>query len=380
MLTFDCVLFSVSLLLHTIKTALRAILYYITGHGYGHAVRSNQVIRALRNLNRDVRIHVRSTAPEWLFDHPSRPVSYTSQSIDVGVIQPNSLRMDLGATLQACRELRDSLPKLIEQELTFIKQQQIDLIVGDIPPASFEIAAHARIPSVAITNFTWDVIYRAYADVHPGFIPIINEMTRFYNKATLALTLPYACDMSMFPRHEAIPWVARLSSLNKLQARAAFGLPERETIVLLSFGGLGLADFPWHRLNNFPEYFFVTTAPATRSCGNLLVLDDAQRQYEDLLRAVDVIVTKPGYGIVADLLAHRLPVLYTERGDFPEYPFLVKALIDLATAEFIPQNALLSGNIQPYIAALLEKKPARRTVELNGAAVAAGKILELLDR
>jgi len=288
--------------------------------------------------------------------------------------------MDLGATIQACRELHRRLPKLIEQELTFIKQQQIDLIVGDIPAASFEIAAQAKIPSVAITNFTWDVIYRAYADEHPGFIPIINDMTGFYNKASLALTLPYPCDMSMFARRVAIPWIARLSSLNRTQARAAFGLPERETIVLLSFGGLGLADFPCHRLDNLPEYFFVTTGPATRSRGNLLVLDDAQRQYEDLLRAVDVIITKPGYGIVADLLAHRLPVLYTERGDFPEYPFLVKALNDLATAEFIPQDALLSGNIQPYIAALLEKEPARRPVDLSGAAVAAGKILELLDQ
>jgi len=59
---------------------------------------------------------------------------------------------------------------------------------------------------------------------------------------------------------------------------------------------------------------------------------------------------------------------------------LVKALNDLATAEFIPQDALLSGNIQPYIAALLEKEPARRPVDLSGAAVAAGKILELLDQ
>ena len=337
------------------------------------------MIRALRQLDPDIRIHVRTTAPEWLFYHPARPVSYTSQSIDVGVIQPNSLRMDLGATIQACRELHDRLPMLIEQEVRFIKQQKIDLIVGDIPPASFEIAAQADIPSVAITNFTWDVIYRAYADEHPGFIPIIDEMTCFYNKASLALTLPYPCDMSMFPHRETIPWIARLSSLNRTQARAAFGLPERESIVLLSFGGLGLADFPWRRLDDFPEYFFVTTGSG-QSSSNLLVLDDPQRHYEDLLRAVDVIVTKPGYGIVADLLAHRLPVLYTERGAFPEYPFLVKALNDLATAEFIPQDVLLSGNIQPYIAALLEKNPARGSVDLNGAAVAAGTILELLDR
>jgi UDP:flavonoid glycosyltransferase YjiC (YdhE family) len=359
---------------------LRAILYYITGHGYGHAVRSNQVIRALRQADPDVRIHVRTTAPEWLFYHPSLPVSYTRQSIDVGVIQPNSLRTDLVATIQACRDLHNSLPKLLDQEVEFVKQQRIDLIVGDIPPAGFEIAALANIPSVAITNFTWDVIYRAYADEHPGFIPLIDQMTRFYKKATLALTLPYPCDMRMFPRRAAIPWISRLSSLSKTQARAAFGLPESATIVLLSFGGLGLASLPWQRLNELTEFFFVTTGAAGHSRGNLLVLDDAQRRYEDLLRAVDVIVTKPGYGIVADLLAHRLPVLYTERGEFPEYPFLVQALTELATAEFIPQDALLSGNLRPSLVKLLKRNPTWRSVQLDGAAVAAEKVLALLDR
>jgi UDP:flavonoid glycosyltransferase YjiC (YdhE family) len=270
------------------------------------------------------------------------------------------------------------MPNLVEQEVKFIKQQKIDLILGDIPPACFEIAARANIPSVAITNFTWDVIYRAYTDVHPGFVPLIDDMTRFYSKATLALALPYPCDMSMFPRCEAIPWVTRLSSLTRNRARAAFGLPQDRTVVLLSFGGLGLDDLPWRELDEMTEFFFVTTAPAGKSRENLLILDGAQRHYEDLLRAVDVIVTKPGYGIVADVLAHRLPVLYTERGQFPEYPFLVHALNDLATAEFIPQDELLSGNIRPYLLRLLEKEQSWPSVQLNGASVAAAKILALL--
>jgi UDP:flavonoid glycosyltransferase YjiC (YdhE family) len=338
------------------------------------------VIRALRQADPEVRIYVRTTAPQWLFYHSSLPVSYTPLAIDAGIIQPNSLRMDLDATVQACRDLHDSLPKLLDQEVEFIRQQSIDLIVGDIPPAAFEIAARADIPSVAVTNFSWDVIYRAYADEHPGFIPLINEMANFYTRATLALTLPYPADMSMFPRREAIPWITRLSSLNRAQARAVFGLPENATIVLLSFGGLGLANFPWQRLDELTEFFFVTTGAAGSSRGNLLVLDDAQRRYEDLLRAVDVIVTKPGYGIVADLLAHHLPVLYTERGNFPEYPFLVRALKDLATAEFIPQDALLCGNILPALVRLLEQRPAWPSVQLNGAAVAAEKVLALLDQ
>jgi UDP:flavonoid glycosyltransferase YjiC (YdhE family) len=270
------------------------------------------------------------------------------------------------------------MPNLVEQEVEFIKQQKIDLVVGDIPPVCFEIAARANIPSVAITNFTWDVIYRAYTDAHPGFVSLIDDMTCFYSKATLALALPYPCDMNMFPRRKAIPWVTRVSALSRNSARAAFGLPQNRTIVLLSFGGLGLDDLPWRELDETTDFFFVTTAAAGESRGNLLILDGAQRHYEDLLRAVDVIVTKPGYGIVADVLAQRLPVLYTERGEFPEYPFLVQALNELATAEFIPQDELLSGNLRPYLLRLLAKELSWPAAQLNGAGVAAENILALL--
>jgi UDP:flavonoid glycosyltransferase YjiC (YdhE family) len=288
--------------------------------------------------------------------------------------------MDLETTFRKCRDLHDRLPGLVEQEVKFIKQQKIDLIVGDIPPVCFEVAARAKIPSVAITNFTWDVIYRAYIDIQPRFTPLVDDMTRFYSKAALALSLPYPCDMSIFSRRKAIPWVARVSTLSRNRARAVFGLPQSGTIVLLSFGGLGLDDLPWRKLAEMTDLCFVTTATAGKSRQNLLVLDGAQRHYEDLLRAVDVIVTKPGYGIVADVLAHRLPVLYTERGEFPEYPFLVQALNDLATAEFIPQDELLSGNIRPYLLQLLAREPIWPAVQLNGAAVAAETILALLEQ
>ena len=288
--------------------------------------------------------------------------------------------MDPEATFRRCRELHDRMPNLVEQEVNFIKQQKIDLILGDIPPVCFEIAARANIPSVAVTNFTWDVVYRAYVDAHPGFAPLIDEMTRFYSKATLALALPYPCELSMFPRRQAVPWITRVSALNRRRAREAFGLPQSGTVVLLSFGGIGLDDLPWRALNETTDFFFVTTAAAGESRGNLLILAGAQRHYEDLLRAVDVIITKPGYGIVADILAHRLPVLYTERGEFPEYPFLVQALSDLATAEFIPQDELLSGNVRPYLLRLLAKEPSWPSVLLNGADVAAENILALLKR
>ena len=355
---------------------MSSIIYYITGHGYGHAVRSAQVIRSLIKARPDLAIHVRTTAPAWLF-HDS--VLSHPQSIDVGIRQQDSLTMGLTETLAACQALHESFPLLIDQEIKFIKGEQIKLVIGDIPPLCFEIAARASVPSVAITNFTWDVIYRAYVGEYPDFLPLIEEIERFYGKATLALTLPYPCEMNVFPRREPIPWIARVSALSKAQARAKFRLPEHATIILLSFGGLGLEQLPWERLRRLREYFFVATGKADINDDNLLILPGEQPQYEDLVRAVDAIVTKPGYGIVADSIAHQPPMLYTDRGEFPEYPRLVEALRACATAEFIPQSELFSGNIAPYLKTLLDKPPNWPAVALNGAEVAAEKLLCLLD-
>jgi len=359
---------------------LSAILYYITGHGYGHAVRSNQVILALRKARPQTRIYVRTTAPEWLFVNQPKSICYSRQAIDVGIIQKDSLAMDLGKTLEACRHFYGAAHAIVQQELSFISQNDIKLIVGDIPPLGFEIASSAGIPSVALSNFSWDDIYRAYREDYPGFDAIVEQIAAYYQKATLTLTLPYPCDMTVFQCRQQIPWVARTSGLTKELARTKFGLPPNAKIILLSFGGLGLNRLSWDRFKRLGDFYFVATGDREIINGNLCVLSDTQSHYEDLVQAVDAIVTKPGYGIVADVLAHKLPLLYTDRGEFPEYSRLVKALGECATAEYISQAELLSGNLAPSLHSLFSKPPTWPLVRLDGAAVAADKILQLFDQ
>jgi UDP:flavonoid glycosyltransferase YjiC (YdhE family) len=355
---------------------LSSILYYITGHGYGHAVRSNQVIRHLQKIAPGLEIHVRTTAPEWLIQDR---IIRSRQTIDIGLVQKDSLDMDLGQTLVACQALHRDIPGVIQQQVDFIRECQIGLIVGDIPPLCFEIAARAALSSVAIGNFTWSEIYRAYIKNYPGFIPLIKQMEDFQRKANLALTLPYPCGVDVFTRQQPIPWIARTSALTREQARIAFGLPQSATIVLISFGGLGLKRIAWRKLKELSGFFFVTTSETEQAIDNVRVLPEAQRKYEDLVRAVDVVVTKPGYGIVADVISHQVRTLYTDRGDFPEYPHLVQALNECATAEFICQDDLLSGNIESYLDRLLSKKQNWPVVPLDGAAIAAEEILASIE-
>ena len=36
-----------------------------------------------------------------------------------------------------------------------------------------------------------------------------------------------------------------------------------------------------------------------------------------------MVLTKPGYGIVSDCIGCSTRIVYTDRGDFPEYPVMV---------------------------------------------------------
>ncbi|MGH7873077.1 MAG: glycosyltransferase family protein [Candidatus Binatia bacterium] len=357
-----------------------AILYYITGHGYGHAVRSNQVILALHEARPHVKIHVRTTAPEWLFGRQPGAICYSPQAIDVGIIQNDSLEMNFGKTIEDCQQFYAGAHELVKQEASFISKNDIKVIVGDIPPLAFEIAAYAVLPSVAISNFSWDEIYRAYIGSYADFAAIVDQITTYYQKTTLALTLPYSCDMTVFPNQREIPWVTRTSGLTKDQSRAKFGLPHNARIILLSFGGHGLDRLPWDRLKQLGDFYFVATGESGLAQGNLRILSGTQSHYEDLVRAVDAIVTKPGYGIVADALAHKIPMLYTDRGEFPEYPRLVKALRECATAKYIAQAELLAGNIAAHLNHLLSKPQTWVPVDLDGATVAAKAVLGLFDQ
>jgi L-arabinokinase len=357
---------------------MAAVAYYITGHGYGHAVRSLAVIRRLKEIYPDLTFHLRTTAPAWLFTELPFAISRFDRALDVGIVQQNSLDMNIEATLQACASLHQSIPDLIDQELSFIKEARAHVVVGDVPPLCFEIAARAGLPSVAIANFSWNWIYRHYLDAYPAFFPLIEQMEEFYAKTALCLALPFAGDLGVFPKRTAIPLITRTSRLAKHEARKKYGLPKNATIVLVSFGGLGLRPLVPERLQRAPDYFFVATGSEPLRARNLVVLSATQHHYEDLVRAADAVVTKAGYGVVADVVSHRVPILYTERGPFPEYDFLVQMLNAWATSEFIPQDKLLTGDIAPYLNLLMRKKPHWPEVALSGAEAAANKVLELL--
>jgi L-arabinokinase len=112
----------------------------------------------------------------------------------------------------------------------------------------------------------------------------------------------------------------------------------------------------------------------------VLLIDDVQLyrdgiRYEDLVRAAAVVVTKPGYGIIAECVANDTALLYTSRGHFVEYDVLVAAMPRYLRTRFIEQEDLYAGAWGPHLDALLAQPAPPERPAVDGADVAADHIL-----
>jgi L-arabinokinase len=97
-------------------------------------------------------------------------------------------------------------------------------------------------------------------------------------------------------------------------------------------------------------------------------------RYEDLVAAADVVITKPGYGIIAECVSTRTAMLYTSRGVFREYDVLVDALPRVVRSRFINQADLLAGRWRSALEAVVAQPPPAERLAVDGADVAARRL------
>ena len=94
-------------------------------------------------------------------------------------------------------------------------------------------------------------------------------------------------------------------------------------------------------------------------------------------RACDVLFTKPGYGAFTEAACNGTRVLYVERDDWPEEPWLSRWLMEHGNGVKINRRQLATGELAEPLRAL-RVQPAKPPVAPTGAAEAAGWLERLL--
>ena len=344
------------------------VVFYISGHGFGHASRDIELIRAICARRPETRVIVRTSVPRWLFAPiESATVSIQALETDTGLAQIDSLTFDEDETVKQAARFYADFDRRVATEAEFLRGVGATLVVGDIPPLACAAADRAGLPSVALGNFTWDWIYSIYPAfdrIAPDVIPTIR---RAYASTTLALRLPMHGGFEpMAGVTRDIPFIARQSTRDPADTRRQLGIGNERPVVLASFGGYGV-DLPIEALRQSDRFTFIE--PMREPPPGL--------QYEDLVAAADVVVSKPGYGIVSECVANGTALLYTSRGRFIEYDLFVAGMPGILRCRYLSQEDLLAGRWADAIDALLAQPEAPERPAVNGADIAANEILRI---
>lgn len=349
--------------------SVATVAFYISGHGFGHASRQIEIINAFARRRPDIRIFLRTAVTRWLLDRTIEPAfEIDDRPCDTGVVQIDSLHLDPAASIAQADAFYRTFEARVEAEANLLATHGVRLVIADAPPLGCAAAARAGIPSFVVSNFTWDWIYEGYPEdlaAAPALMPTIQAA---YRQAAGAWRLPMYGGFATFPRSALIdvPLAARHATLPPDETRRRVGLPIDRKLALPSFGGYGLPGLDPARVDPGDDWQVVHGMAEA-------AIYEAGLRYEDLVAAVDVVVTKPGYGIISECIANDTAIVYTSRGRFVEYDVLVREMPAVLRCAFIDHASLLAGDWRPALDAAVSA-PAPPKPRTDGADVVADMI------
>ena len=352
------------------------VVAYVSGHGFGHSARQVEI---LRHLPAHIPLVVKTTAPEWFWRNElPRPFEFIAEAFDAGCIQSDSLTVDVPATLAAYQAVHERNRARWNREQAELRERDRLIVVTDVAAFPLVAAAGVGIPTVCVANFTWADIYADYVAEKSEFGPIVTKLEEYYRSTTLLLDADLSLPMPYFPDRERVGLVARKGDDRRDELLAA--LPpsaQNKRLALVYLGNWGFS-LPYDRFAGFGGWHFVSLDDAPIPLSNWTKVSRELMAHPSLVASVDAVVSKAGYGLVGECLAHGTPLLYPPRTGFAEFAALHKALQAWPGGIVVTETDWANANFGPYLDAV-PPRGETRSLPAPGGANAAARIARLWE-
>jgi hypothetical protein len=315
----------------------------ITDHGFGHAARTAAIAGQLQQLLPSIRLILVTTAPRWLLEcYIEGDFIYRQRGYDVGVVQADSLKMDLNATLQRWQNIISRKDEIIAEEVAFCQEHNVNLVFGDLPPFATLIAKQLGVPCWMSGNFGWDFIYRDWGQKFQSIVDLIADC---YGQCDRLFRVPLHESMDRFPVIEDIGLTAGDPKYPLDKIRNLFQLTQpKEKTILLTFGGLSLDAIPYYNVSLFPDYQFITLDAQAPDLPNLVKILDRAFRPVDFMPLCDRVVSKPGYSTYAEALKLQIPIVSLTRSGFAESEIILNGMQDYGYHQVISPDQFFTTN------------------------------------
>lgn len=302
------------------------IAYFVTGHGYGHAIRSATIAN---NFSQSTDITFITSIERTFFEREmKRPFNYLKREFDCGCLQSSGVSVDIQKTLETYAAIAGRNARELVNMVAWCAEHHITHIVSDCTPFAFNVAKACYLPSAAVTNFTWYDIYHEYLEEFPKYKTMVEEIRQQYANADAVFALSPALPMEYFKRRIDIPVVGRIGMCQRSLIFDAYRLSDtsKKTGVIY-IGNFGMPGALWQMLEDFSDWEFFGIQQLPYSVKNYHQIDFMLIPYVDMVASADCVFAKLGYGVVSECMLNRTPLIYLPRKKFAEYPVLEDAVI-----------------------------------------------------
>ncbi|CAG8491457.1 3373_t:CDS:2 [Diversispora eburnea] len=351
--------------------------YYVSGHGFGHATRVVQVASEILSLSRKHTLYIISNAPRFIFQGAiNLGAKYRHALIDAGVQQPRAYTVDRHKTIDDLKTFLENRPEMIDRETAWLKEVKADIVLSDAPFLPCAAASVTGIPSVIVSNFTFDAVYNGLCegdDLDITINRLVEQVVEDYKKSELLIRLPGYIPMPSYSGTQLypdlnisvkllnngcssvinhnnrrnvvdVPLVVRKSIRPRDKVLSDLNIPKEvydtHKVLLVSFGGqnlVGIEDWGNPLPNGWiaivcgdpkiklPEKFYVCPRDA---------------YIPDLTNAADAVM---------ECIGHKKPFIYVPRPQFIEELGLKRLMEIQGSSVEMPKEHFETGKWKDYI-------------------------------
>jgi hypothetical protein len=356
------------------------LLVCISGHGFGHVAQTAPVLNALHARIPNLQITVRTTAPiTHLRSRIHCPFHYMRESGgDIGMLMHSALDVQVHQTASAYQQLHRDWGLTVSNEARSLREIAPDFVLSNVGYLALAGAHRAGIPCAGMSSLNWADVLDHYCGAISGTRQIVEQINLSYANAGAFLQLAPHMPMAHLENRVHIGPIAHVGRNRRKEIDEFFGLGEGEKLVLVSLGGFDsrLSTEQWPRI---PGVRWLFPASWRSAHPDALILEALEMNFSDVLASCDTLICKLGYGSFAEAACNGVSVLYINREDWPETPYLAKWLDENGTCKGVARPKLESGDFFDELYDILDM-PAQLPVAASGVAQAAEWLEQRLAR
>lgn len=298
----------------------------ISAHGFGHAAQVIPILNALGAVIGNLQVILRTCVSPSIFEeYLEVPWDLQPVSQDIGCIQRGPLDIDVDGTWAAYQEFHENWNQRIREEVQAMNMVKPQLVISNISYLAISSASQAHYPAVAIASLSWDqVIVRYMQGANAGHTAIYEHIRQEYGKATHLIRLNPCIEMPAFPSVTDTGPSFPVVGVPAQNVRKILELEDVDKLVLIAFGGIPLTGLPFEEMEGCDGFqFLVGGISLGASFRRVHCLEDIRMSYGEIMRQVDLVMTKPGYATITTAVHLGIPLVYVRRNNFVDEQSLV---------------------------------------------------------